>query len=142
MIIPDANLLIYAYNSALPEHASAKEWWRKLMGGGETIGLAWVVSLAFLRITTQRRIVSNPYSLEDACGIVAEWHKQPNVTAVQPGPRHLELLTSLLSASGGSGNLVTDAHLAALAIENSAEVHTNDSDFARFPDVKWRNPIA
>jgi toxin-antitoxin system PIN domain toxin len=142
MIIPDANLLIYAYNAAAPEHARAKNWWRELMNSSQTIGLSWIVILAFIRITTQRRVLDNPLTVSEASEIVGDWLAQPNVRVIEPGRQHLQLLTAHLNATGAAGNLVSDAHLAALAMEHSATVHSNDADFQRFPGVKWENPLA
>lgn len=142
MILPDLNLLIHAYNLDSPHHADAKAWWQGLMEGSQPVGLAWVVILGFLRISTHRRILENPLPVPAACDIVRSWLAQPQVLVVHPGRLHSELLLGLLSEVGSAGNLTTDAHIAALALEIDAEVQTTDgSDFARFPGLRWRNPL-
>ncbi len=105
------------------------------------VGLAWVVILGFIRITTHRRILQHPLRVESACGLARSWLAQPQVSVIHPGEQHADLLFHLLETLGAAGNLTTDAHLAALAIEYQAELHTTDADFARFPGLKWSNPF-
>lgn len=142
MILPDVNLLIYAYNGDAPHHAGAKAWWEDLLSSDEPVGLPWVITLGFIRLMTHRAVLLTPLAAERAIGHVRSWHVRPNVSVVEPGPRHLELLDRMLRALGTAGRLTTDAHLAALAIEHQGELCSNDADFARFPGLRWSNPLA
>jgi hypothetical protein len=142
VIAPDLNLLVHAYNSDSPRHAQAREWWERRMSEPAPIGLPWVVLLGFVRISTHPSILDNPMRATLACGHVRSWLAQPQVAVLHPGERHAELVLGFLEALGTAGNLTTDAHLAALAIEHQAELHTTDADFARFSGLKWRNPLA
>lgn len=142
MILPDINLLIHAYNPRSAVHAPARQWWEDLLSGTDSVGLAWVVVLGFIRISTHRGILKNPLPVADACEHVRSWLGQPQVAIVSPGERHANIFFELVESLGTAGNLTTDAHLAALAIEYQAVVHSTDNDFARFPGVKWRNPLA
>jgi uncharacterized protein len=141
MIIPDVNLLIYAYNSDAPHHAEAKAWWEDLLSSDEPVGLPWATALGFIRLMTHRAVLVTPLAAEGAIAHVRSWHKRPNVSVVEPGPRHLELLHRMFRALGAAGRLTTDAHLAALAIEHQCELYSNDTDFARFPGLSWCNPL-
>ena len=142
MKLIDANLLIYAVNQSAPLHRKAKSWLEETIAGPETVGFSWNVLLAFLRITTRAGMFLNPLPVEFAFDLVASWLNQPSVVLVHPGSRHLQLLQELLLPLGTGGNLTSDAHLAALARENEAELYSSDSDFARFPLLKWSNPLA
>jgi toxin-antitoxin system PIN domain toxin len=142
MIVPDANLLIYAVNKSAPLHRQAKSWLEEVLSDAETIGLPWNVVLAFLRITTRQGPLRHPLSLAQAFNIVDAWLEQPAVNVIHPGPRHARLLRDLLEPLGTGGNLTSDAHLAAMAIEYGAELYSSDSDFARFAGLRWRNPLA
>jgi len=142
VIIPDVNLLLHAYNSDSGVHDAARAWWESILGDPEPVGLAWATVLGFIRIATHRQVLANPLPVDTACGLVEEWLAQPQVMLVHPGERHAALLFGLLRGLGSAGNLTTDAHLAALAIEHQAELHTTDADFARFPGLRHRNPIA
>lgn len=141
MILPDINLLLYAYNRDSPSHASALAWWEALMNGTQPVGLAWVVLLGFIRISTHPRLLSTPLSSARACDITRSWIAQPQVILLSPGNRHADILFGLLAEIGTAGNLTTDAHLAALAIEHQAELHTTDADFSRFSGLRWVNPL-
>ena len=141
MILPDVNLLIYAYDARTARHQAAKAWWKHLMEGSEPVALPWVVLLGFLRITTHRKIFDNPLTAQEACRIVRSWLERPQVSILHPGNRHAEILFGLLGELGTAANLTTDAHLAALAIEFQAELHSADTDFARFSGLRWSNPI-
>jgi uncharacterized protein len=142
MILLDANLLLYAVNKDAPLHSKAKAWIEGAISGPDTAALAWSVLLAFLRLTTRHGLFRNPLSPEHALDLVAAWLDQPTVTVVHPGPRHLTILRQLLGSLGTGGNLTSDAHLAALAIEHGAELCSCDGDFARFPGLHWTNPLA
>lgn len=141
MILPDINLLLHAYNSQSPAHAAAREWWEGLMNGAGEVGLAWMAILGFVRISTHRHILRYPLPVDAACATARSWLAQPQVNVLHPGDRHGEILFGLLGSLGTAGNLTTDAHLAALAIEHQAELHSTDADFKRFPGLRWSNPL-
>jgi len=141
VIIIDANLLLYAYNADAPQQRMAGEWLAKLLQSGETIALPWVTVWAFIRISTNSRVWANPRPVKEAFAVVGEWLRQPGVVPLQPGPRHAEILERLVSDYGASGPLVTDAVLAALAMEHGALLASTDQDFRRFPDLRWLNPL-
>jgi toxin-antitoxin system PIN domain toxin len=141
VIIPDLNLLVYAYNASAPHHASSRQWWEDTVGGHQPIGIPWVVALGFLRILTSRVVMDQPMEGSRALAHLGSWFEQPSVSLLQPGPRHLAILTGFSEAGALSSALVTDAHLAALAIEHQAVVHSNDCDFSRFPGLRWHNPL-
>jgi len=142
MILLDANLLIYAVNQDAPLHRSAKQWLEAALSGKETVGFSWNVLLAFLRLTTRTGLFRRPLKVDAALDIVDSWLDQTCATIVHPGPRHLSILRELLQHVGTGGNLTSDAHLAALAIEHGAELCSSDTDFARFGGLQWRNPLA
>ena len=141
MIVPDVNLLVYAYTEDVPFHEPACRWWEELANGSERVGLPWVVAAGFVRIITQHRTAIRPVSPDRAVDVISDWHSLPQVAPLNPGTQHLAIFRRLVVAAGVGGNLVTDAHIAALAIEHQAEVHSNDSDFDRFPGLRWRNPL-
>lgn len=141
MIVPDVNLLIYAYNTDAPHHSDAKAWWEGLLSSEEPVGLPWASALGFIRLMTHRAVLVTPVKPSRAVEHVRSWHSRPNVSALEPGPRHLELLDGLFAALGTAGKLTTDTHLAALAIEHQCVLCSNDGDFARFPGLRWRNPL-
>jgi toxin-antitoxin system PIN domain toxin len=140
MILPDTSILIHAYNQNSPRHERARAWWEDTLSGAELVSLAWVAMLGFVRITTSRFVLHNPWSVDEALGQVEGWLAQSNVRIVQPTHRHAEVLTRLLRLVGTAGNLTTDAHLAALAIEHGCTLHSTDADFGRFPGLTWVNP--
>ena len=142
MKLVDANLLLYAVDEASPQHAVAKSWLEQELSGSETLAFAWAVLLAFLRLATNPRVFTAPLTLDEALDLVDSWLEQPNATVVHPGNRHSRLLRELLAQLGTAGNLTSDAHLAALSVEHGAEVCSGDRDFARFPRVRWFNPLA
>jgi hypothetical protein len=142
MKLLDANLLLYAVNRDAPAHRQAKRWLESVMSGSETVALSWNVMLAFLRLTTRPGLFQTPLALGRAFDLVSAWLAQPPVAVIHPGPRHLAILRDLLLPLGTGGNLTSDAHLAALAIEHGAELCSCDGDFARFPGLQWRNPLA
>ena len=141
MIIPDINLLIYAHDREAPLHQPSAQWWSNLMDNDAAVALPWAVILGFVRLTTARSVAKLPLEPSQSIEIVESWLDQPNVEILEPGPRHLAILRQLLVAIGVAGNLTTDAHLAALAIENQCELHSNDRDFGRFPGLRWHNPV-
>jgi toxin-antitoxin system PIN domain toxin len=142
VILVDANLLIYAVDRDSPHHVRAKTWLEDVLSGTTPVGLAWVVILAFIRITTRAGILSQPLAADRALAYVHEWLAQPYVTAVAPGEHHWQLVRNLLTTTGTAGNLVGDAHLAATAIEHGATIYSTDYDFGRFAGVAHVNPIA
>jgi len=141
VILPDLNLVLHAYNSSSPLHSAARKWWEERLTQDVPVGLPWVVALGFLRLSTHPKIAASPLPVATACGIVESWLARPQVSPLQPGERHAEILFDLLRTVGTGGNLTTDAHIAALAIEHQAELQTTDSDFSRFQGLRWRNPL-
>ena len=140
MRLCDANVLLYAVNSDAPNHTAARSWLDGALSGGETVAFPWAVLLAFLRLATHPAVFPSPLSADTAIAQVREWLHQPAATLAEPGTRHLEVLAALLEESGVGGNLVSDAHLAALAIELDAELVSFDRDFARFAGLRWSVP--
>lgn len=142
MIIPDVNLVVYAYVEQAPLHRDARAWWERTLSSAEPVGLPWAVSLGFLRLVTHPSVLETPMRPAEAIAVLESWYERPNVHVVEPGARHLALLGSLLRDVGVAGNLTTDAHLAAIAIENGCELQSNDADFARFSGLRFTNPLA
>ena len=142
MIIPDINLLIYAHHSADPQHAAAKKWWEDCINNSEPVGLPWIVMSGFIRLMTHPRILEKPMPTTDATACVRSWLDQASVITLEPGTRFPNIFFNFLEDLGSAGNLTTDAQIAALAVEKQAEVHSCDSDFARFAGLSWKNPIA
>jgi|ERR1700722_12009598 len=141
MILLDANLLIYAVNEDAPLNRRAKRWLEASLSGSETVGFSWNVLLAFLRLTTRAGLFRNPLPVDTAFDLVSSWLDQSSATIVHPGPNHLRIFRDSIQPLGTGGNLTSDAHLAALAIEYGAELCSSDADFARFPGLKWRDPL-
>lgn len=142
MILPDINLLLHAYNTRSSLHAPARAWWEELLNSARPVGLPWAGILGFIRLTTQRHVLANPLPVAEACGHARARLARPYVTILEPGARHAEILFGLLESLGTAGNLTTDAHLAALAFEHQADLHSTDADFSCFPGVRWVNPLA
>jgi toxin-antitoxin system PIN domain toxin len=140
MILPDANVLLYAVNRSSDQHEAALRGLLRGFDDPRGVAFAWVTLLAFLRLSTRRGIFPRPLSVDDALRVAGHWLAYPRAEVVHPGERHLEFLGRLLGAAGTAGNLTTDAHLAALAIEHGATVLTFDRDFARFEGVQWTMP--
>lgn len=141
MIIPDVNLLLYAVISGFPQHPRAHAWWEQTVNSPTRVGLTQPALFGFLRIATNARVLQSPLAVNDAIEYVHDWLAQPNVELLVPGPNHLNIALGLLAGVGTAGNLTTDVQLAAYAIEHQAEMHSNDTDFARFSDLKWVNPL-
>ncbi|HEV8232490.1 MAG TPA: type II toxin-antitoxin system VapC family toxin [Thermoanaerobaculia bacterium] len=141
MILVDANLLFYAYNRSSDHHEAAREWLETTISRGERIGFSWTVLLAFLRLATTPRVFPEPLSTTETSAIVSDWLARPNVAVVHPTERHWEILSSLLAVTRTRGKDVTDAHLAALAVEHGATFCTTDRDFARFPGLRTLDPL-
>jgi toxin-antitoxin system PIN domain toxin len=140
MIVPDVNLLLYANITNFRDHAAAKSWWEKVVTA-EEVGLTSPAVYGFVRLATNPRIFDPPMSVDDALSRVERWLERRSVHFLLPGPRHLEIAFKLLRDIGTAGNLTTDVQLAAFALEYQAELHSNDSDFARFPGLRWFNPL-
>ena len=141
MILPDVNLIVHAYNRGSSSHLAARRWWEATLSNPRPVGLCWAVMLGFLRLSTQRRILAEPLPVAAACGEVRAWLAQPQVTILEPGQRHASIVFELLEQLGTGGNLTTDAHLAALAIEHQCELCSTDADFTRFAGLRWMNPL-
>jgi hypothetical protein len=142
MKLPDLNLLLYAVDSEATVHEGARTWLEETLSGTEEVGFAWIVLLGFTRISTNPGIYEQPLTITEALDVVDGWLSQPVATVVEPTSRHTSILGELLGPLGAGGNLVSDAHLAALAIEHGAEVYSRDNDFARFNGVRWVDPLA
>ena len=141
MILPDANLILYAYNTSMPQHNVAREWWEALLSSTEMVGLSWQTLTAFLRISTNARAFPQPLGYEEAIAIAQSWMGQPMVSFVAPGAAHWNILSRLIIDGQITGPLVMDAHLAALAMEYGATLHTHDRDFSRFEGLKLFDPL-
>jgi len=142
VIVPDVNLLLYAVDARSPQHDRARSWLEESLSGTATVAFGWSVILAFIRLVTNPRVFNGPLDASTAIAIVRGWLEQPNAIIADPTDRHLALLGDLLEAAGTAGNLTSDAHLAALAIEHGADLHSADNDFARFAGLSWANPLA
>ena len=142
MILVDTNILLYAEDSLNPRHQQARAWWDGRLSGTGVVCLCWMVLSAFIRIGTNPRVFEHPLSLEQALARVQSWLDQPCTRVVRPTERHWTVFKQVLTDGQAVANLVTDAYLAALAIEHGCELASTDSDFARFPKLKWRNPLA
>ncbi len=142
MILPDANLLLYAEDSLSEHHEAACTWWDEQLSGSEPVALCWPVLTAFMRIGTNVRLHKRPLTLREAIERVQSWLDQPCVHLIQPTDQHWELFQQMLRVGNAAANLVSDAHVAALAVEHNCVLHSTDTDFARFRGLKWTNPIA
>lgn len=143
MIVPDANLLLYATDETSPFFTTAHAWWTRCLSGSEPVGLCHAVLFAFLRISTNPRVFAAPLRLEQAAGIMDSWLQRRVTRVLLPDERHHERVLGLLTEAGSAaGNLVTDAQIAAIALAHRAEVHTADQDFRRFPGVRCHYPLS
>lgn len=140
MLLVDANVLIYAVNQSSRDHDTARGWMRRALLGAEAVALPWAVCLAFLRLSTHAAVFPRPLSPVAASDVLANWLEAPPVVTIEPTRRHLGLLTGLLQSAGTAGNLVGDAHLAALAFEHGATLVSFDRDFARFEGLELLRP--
>jgi toxin-antitoxin system PIN domain toxin len=140
--LPDVNLLLYAVDETSPRHDAARVWLERTLSGSETVAFVWVVLLAFVRLSTHAAVFSRPLDLDAALDLVDEWLAQPCVTVVAPTERHAAVLREMLQPLGTAGNLTTDAHLAALAVEHGAQLCSCDADFGRFSGVRWSDPLS
>lgn len=142
MKLPDVNLLLYAVDDTSPRHARAREWLESVLSGTEEVAFAWAVLLGFVRVATNPAVFESPLTAEQALDYVEEWLAPPGTSTVAPGRGHAARLRALLEPLGTAGNLTSDAHLAALAIEHGAELCSADNDFARFAGLRWRDPLS
>ena len=142
MILIDANLLLYAYHPRADQHDKSRAWLESVLSSRELVRFAWLTLWAFLRIGTNPRAFEQPLTISEAQTAISSWLAQPSAGILEPGERHWDILSDVLRTGQTSGPLVMDAVLAAIAIEHGATICTTDRDFARFPDVKWTNPLA
>ncbi len=142
MILVDANILLYAEDALSSLNQQARKWWDDQLSQGEAVCLCWTVLSAFIRIGTNPRVFERPLSLEQALVRIQSWFDQPCTRIIRPTEQHWPLFRQMLTAGQALANLVTDAHLAALAIEHGCTLASTDADFARFPKLNWVNPLA
>ncbi|WP_419919586.1 type II toxin-antitoxin system VapC family toxin [Candidatus Poriferisocius sp.] len=140
MKLVDANVLLYAVNEDSPRHIESRKWLDGALSGGAAVAFAWIALLAFVRLSTKRNLFANPLSPTGAIERVQDWLAQPSAVVVEPTARHLDLVRELLKPLGTGGNLVNDAHLAALALEFRCQIVSFDRDFARFAGVELEIP--
>jgi hypothetical protein len=141
VIVVDANLLIYSYDTASPDHRNARAWIERIFSEAELVGLPWQTVAAFLRVITNRRLAGFRITVEQAMQIVETWLEQPNVRLLAPGDDYWSVLKRMIVEGSASGSLISDAEMVALTIENGGVLYTADRDFARFPGLRWKNPL-
>jgi toxin-antitoxin system PIN domain toxin len=139
--LPDVNLLLYAYNQEAPEHEPVAAWLRSLFENSGSVLFSWATLLGFFRISTNRQVFTVPLEVQDAVAAISHWLVQPNVQVIQPGERYWDILQELIIKAQVRGAMISDAHLAALAIEHGATLFTTDRDFTRFPGLRVQNPL-
>lgn len=142
MIVLDANILLYAYDSDSDQHAKARAWVEQAFSGASPVGLPWQTVTAFVRIVTNPRLSGKRFTPADVIEIVDQWVNQPNLRLLAPGDHHWSFLRQMIMDGQARGPLVTDAQLAAITIEYGGVLHTTDRDFSRFPGLRWKNPLA
>lgn len=142
MTILDANILLYAYDSASSQHVKARSWVERTFSEAVPVGLPWQTVAAFLRIMTNANLPGERFTPEEAVQIVDQWLEQPNIRLLEAGDDHWALLRQMIVQGQAQGPLISDAQLAALTIEHGGVLHTTDRDFARFPGLRWVNPLA
>jgi toxin-antitoxin system PIN domain toxin len=141
VIVVDVNLLLYAVFSGFELHDRARQWWERTVNGSAEVGLTAPAVFGFLRLSTNPRVFESPLSVAAATDYARDWLDQPRVRLLVPGPRHLDIALGMLQEVGTAGNLTTDVQLAAYAMEQRGELHSNDTDFGRFPALRWVNPL-
>ncbi|WP_343572851.1 type II toxin-antitoxin system VapC family toxin [Mycobacterium sp.] len=142
MKLLDLNILVYAMDESSPRHQAARDWLEATLSGSDTVGFAWHVLIGFVRLSTRSAVFAAPLTVGESFDVVDGWLQQPCVTVVHPTERHAVVLRELLTPLGSAGNLTSDAHLAALAIEHGAGLCSTDVDFSRFSGVRWIDPLA
>lgn len=141
MILVDTNILLYAEDKLSPLHEEARQWWDTQLSGESPVCLCWLILTSFIRICTNRQIFLKPLTMNQAITRVQSWFDQPCVRLINPTETHWQIFQSMLLDGQAKANLVMDAHLAALAIEHGCTLYSTDSDFSRFPKLKWKNPL-
>jgi hypothetical protein len=141
MILVDTNILIYAEDKLSLHHEEARQWWDTQLSGESPVSLCWSILSSFIRISTNRQIFIKPLTMKQAITRIQSWIDQPCVRLINPTESHWQIFKSMLLEGQAMANLVVDAHLAALAIEHGCTLYSTDSDFSRFPKLKWKNPI-
>ena len=141
MIVLDANILLYAYDEESTHHAVASSWLERTLSSGKLVGLPWQTVAAFLRISTNPRAMNRRLLLEEAIDVVNDWLNTPNIRILGPTEDHWQVLQGVMLEGQATGPLITDAELAAITIEYGGVLHTTDRDFARFPSLRWKNPL-
>ncbi len=142
MLVIDVNILVYAVDALSPFHRNIRRWWEMSLNQEPVIGLPWATILGFIRVTTSSRVMISPRSVDDVVNLVENWLSLPNVEIPVPGQRHAAIIFNLLREVGVGGNLTTDAHLAALAIEYQGRLVSTDHDFSRFTGLRWFDPTS
>lgn len=142
MIVPDVNVLIHAAHAGSSHHAAARTWWEEVLSSDAPVGLPWVVATGFIRIVTNARILQAPYTPVEAMDIVDGWLARPSVIAIGPGRSHAKILRSFLEPLERGGNLVPDAHIAAITVEHDGTLWSSDRGFAKFEGLRWKDPLA
>lgn len=142
MKLLDLNILVYAMDASTPRHQAARDWLDQTLSGSDAVGFAWHVLIGFVRLATRAAVFAAPLTVDEAFDVVDGWLQQPCVTVVHPTQRHAGVLRGLLAPLGTAGNLTSDAHLAALAIEHGAGLCSTDVDFSRFSGVQWEDPLS
>ena len=142
MIVVDANLLIYAYNTASPLYKKSRDWLEEVFSGTEAVGLPWLSVAAFLRVTTNPKLHGRQYTFDEAAGIIEGWMAQANVRILAPSDDHWLQFRRMMAEGKASGPLISDAELAAVTVEYGGVLYTTDRDFARFPGLRWKNPLS
>ena len=141
MILVDVNLLVYAVFTDSLRHDVAREWLDATLGGTEAVALPWAVLAGFIRISTNPRVMTNPLTINEAIADLDEWLTLPVVRVIGPTRGHWEEFARMLRGADAKGNLVSDAHLAALAVEHGCTLASTDDDFRKFPGLRWFNPL-
>lgn len=140
MKLVDTNVLLYAVHEEAEHHSVALNWLDRSLSGNETVLVPWLCLIAFIRLSTHPSVYERPQSVADSIEIVEAWLDLPNVVTDQPDAHHARRIGDILQIAGGRGNLVNDAHLAALALQYDATVISYDNDFNRFPGIRWERP--
>ena len=141
MILVDTNILIYAEDKLSLRHEEARQWWDLQLSGESPVCLCWSILTSFIRISTNRQIFNTPLTLKQAISRVQSWLDQPCTRLINPTESHWQIFQIMLLEGQANANLVVDAHIAALAIEHGCILYSTDSDFSRFPKLKWKNPL-
>ncbi len=142
MKLVDLNILVYAMDESSPRHQAARDWLDETLSGSDTVGFAWHVLIGFVRLSTRSAVFAQPLTVGESFDVIDGWLQQPCVAVVHPTERHASVLRGLLAPLGTAGNLTSDAHLAALAIEHGAGLCSTDVDFSRFSGVRWLDPLS